>query len=51
MPWIEFIKQYSFENRFFVIKLSNKYSNKGIYIFQNRNDVDVRLVRATIHVA
>jgi len=49
MPWIEngedeefieFIKNYNSQSRPNVMKLLNKYSDKNIFIFNNRNEAD-----------
>ena len=51
MPWIEdeneedaefieFIKNFNFQNRPKIIELLDKYSHKDIYIFKNRDEAD-----------
>ena len=38
--FVDFIKNYNKINRPKVLKLLNKYNDKNIFIFQNRNDAD-----------
>ena len=55
MPWIntenddaefiEFIKSYNFESRPIVLALLEKYADKNILIFKNREDADIYLNR------
>lgn len=56
MPWIEnddevdaefieFVKNYNSQCRSLVMELLDKYSNKNIFIFANRNDADEFLIQ------
>ncbi len=40
MNFIEFIKDYNLHSRPLIIDLFNKYSDKAIHIFKNRNEAD-----------
>ena len=43
--FVEFIKNYNSQSRPHVMELLNKYSNKDIYIFQNRESAKVFLAK------
>ncbi len=48
LEFLEFIKNYNIKSRPQVLELLNKYSNKNIYVFSNRNEADIFLNKISL---